>query len=115
MKGSFTPEGKLVAGGMSRIFIWNRTPRDAEADPDVVLRPATYRNGDAVRRGSLVAVASTGSEFCVAITESARTVGDVIERINAAATAIFRFNIGMLWVLAGSCAAGVALRLIGLV
>ena len=26
----------------------------------------------------------------------------------AAATAIFRFNIGMLWVLAGSCAAGVA-------
>jgi chromate transporter len=28
----------------------------------------------------------------------------------AAATAIFRLNIGMLWVLAGSCAAGVALR-----
>ena len=28
----------------------------------------------------------------------------------AAATAIFRFNIGMLWVLAGSCAAGVACR-----
>jgi chromate transporter len=33
----------------------------------------------------------------------------------AAATAIFRLNIGMLWVLAGSCAAGVALRLIGIV
>jgi chromate transporter len=32
----------------------------------------------------------------------------------AAATAIFRLNIGMLWVLAGSCAAGVALRLAGL-
>ena len=32
----------------------------------------------------------------------------------AAATAIFRFNIGMLWVLAGSCAAGVALRFAGL-
>src|SRR5215207_1621040 len=31
----------------------------------------------------------------------------------AAATAIFRFNIGMLWVLAGSCAAGVAMRLAG--
>jgi chromate transporter len=31
----------------------------------------------------------------------------------AAATAIFRFNIGMLTVLAGSCAAGVALRLAG--
>lgn len=33
----------------------------------------------------------------------------------AAATAIFRLNIGMLWVLAGSCAAGVALRLLGIV
>ena len=32
----------------------------------------------------------------------------------AAATAIFRFDIGMLWVLAGSCAAGVALRFAGL-
>jgi chromate transporter len=31
----------------------------------------------------------------------------------AAATAIFRFNVGMLTVLVGSCAAGVALRLIG--
>jgi chromate transporter len=31
----------------------------------------------------------------------------------AAATAIFRFNVGMLTVLAGSCFAGVALRLIG--
>ncbi len=31
----------------------------------------------------------------------------------AAATAIFRLNIGMLWVLAGSCAAGVAMRLAG--
>jgi len=33
----------------------------------------------------------------------------------AAATAIFRLNIGMLWVLAGSCAAGVALRLTGMI
>lgn len=33
----------------------------------------------------------------------------------AAATAIFRLNVGMLWVLAGSCAAGVALRLLGAV
>jgi chromate transporter len=33
----------------------------------------------------------------------------------AAATAIFRLNIGMLWVLAGSCAAGVALRFAGVV
>ena len=33
----------------------------------------------------------------------------------AAATAIFRLNIGMLWVLAGSCAAGVAMRFAGVV
>ena len=33
----------------------------------------------------------------------------------AAATAIFRLNIGMLWVLAASCAAGLALRLAGVV
>ena len=33
----------------------------------------------------------------------------------AAATAIFRFNIGMLTVLAGSCAAGVLLRLLGVI
>ena len=33
----------------------------------------------------------------------------------AAATAIFRFNVGMLTVLAGSCAAGVLLRLAGLI
>jgi chromate transporter len=33
----------------------------------------------------------------------------------AAATAIFRFNMGMLTVLAGSCAAGVVLRLVGVI
>jgi chromate transporter len=33
----------------------------------------------------------------------------------AAATAIFRFNMGMLTVLAGSCAAGVVLRLLGII
>jgi chromate transporter len=33
----------------------------------------------------------------------------------AAATAIFRFNLGMLWVLGGSCVAGVALRLVGII
>jgi len=32
----------------------------------------------------------------------------------AAATAMFRFNVGMVWVLAGSCAAGVAMRFAGL-
>jgi chromate transporter len=33
----------------------------------------------------------------------------------AAATAVFRFNMGMLTVLAGACAAGVAMRLAGVI
>jgi chromate transporter len=33
----------------------------------------------------------------------------------AAATAIFRFNLGMLWVLGGSCATGVLMRMAGLI
>jgi chromate transporter len=33
----------------------------------------------------------------------------------AAATAVFRFNAGMLTVLGGSCAAGVVLRLVGVI
>ena len=33
----------------------------------------------------------------------------------AAATAIFRFNLGMLWVLGGSCAAGVLMRVLGII
>jgi chromate transporter len=33
----------------------------------------------------------------------------------AAATAIFRFKLGMLTVLAGACAAGIVLRLVGVI
>jgi len=33
----------------------------------------------------------------------------------AAATAIFRFGLGMITVLAGSCAAGILLRLLGVI
>ncbi|TMJ89655.1 MAG: chromate transporter, partial [Alphaproteobacteria bacterium] len=33
----------------------------------------------------------------------------------AAASAIFRFNMGMLTVLGGSCAAGILLRLLGVI
>jgi chromate transporter len=33
----------------------------------------------------------------------------------AAATAVFRFNVGMLTVLAGSCVAGVTLRILGII
>lgn len=33
----------------------------------------------------------------------------------AAATAVFRFNLGMLTVLGGSCAAGITMRLVGII
>jgi DNA-binding beta-propeller fold protein YncE len=46
MKGSFAPDRELVLAGMSKLFIWNSTPRSDEVDADVILRPASYRNGD---------------------------------------------------------------------
>ena len=46
VKGSFTSEGKLIVGGMQSVYLWNKPPRNAETDADVVLHPATYRNGD---------------------------------------------------------------------
>lgn len=46
LKGSFTADGRLVMGGMSKVFLWNKPPQDTMTDADVVLRPATYRNGD---------------------------------------------------------------------
>jgi hypothetical protein len=46
LKGSFTPDGRLVVGGMSKLYIWNKPPQDAETDADVLLRPPAYRNGD---------------------------------------------------------------------
>ena len=46
LKGSFTADGKLVAGGIQSVYLWSKVPRDANSDADVVLRPASYRNGD---------------------------------------------------------------------
>lgn len=46
VKGSLTPDGKLVVGGIQSVYIWNEPPRDAEIAADVVLRPPAYRNGD---------------------------------------------------------------------
>lgn len=46
VKGSFTPDGRLVVGGMQFVYLWNKAPRNAETNAEVVLRPATYRNGD---------------------------------------------------------------------
>jgi DNA-binding beta-propeller fold protein YncE len=65
IKGSFTRQGGLVAGGMSRIFLFHKTPQDAETDADVLLRPAAYRNGDGpdavVANGRLYACSYNGN------------------------------------------------------
>jgi chromate transporter len=57
-------------------------------------------------------VRSLGLSFDMPVLSSIDIAAFVLSA--AAATAIFRLNIGMLWVLAGSCAAGVALRLTGM-
>jgi DNA-binding beta-propeller fold protein YncE len=46
VKGALTPGGGLVVAGIQSIYLFNKPPRDAETDADVVLRPQTYRNGD---------------------------------------------------------------------
>jgi flagellar hook-associated protein 2 len=43
----------------------------------------TYRNGDAVRRGSFKITDSAGTEYSVTIPEAAKTIGDVLDRVNA--------------------------------
>ena len=46
LKGTFTPDRKLVLAGFRSIYIWNQPPRDIQTDAAVVLRPDSYRNGD---------------------------------------------------------------------
>ncbi len=46
LKGTLTPDRKLLLGGMTRLYLWNVPPRDTQTDADVVLRPPSYRNGD---------------------------------------------------------------------
>src|SRR5947207_9685093 len=58
-------------------------------------------------------VRSFGLSFDMPVLSSVDIAAFVLSA--AAATAIFRLNIGMLWVLAGSCAAGVAPRLAGVI
>lgn len=45
-KGSPTSDGGLVLAGIQSVFIWNKRPLDAQTDPDVMLMPQGYRNGD---------------------------------------------------------------------
>jgi chromate transporter len=63
--------------------------------------------------GKTVPVRSFGLSFDMPVWSSLDPAALVLAL--AAATAIFRFNIGMLTVLAGSCAAGVGLRLVGVI
>ena len=60
-----------------------------------------------------IPVRSFGLSFDMPITASIDVAAPVLAV--AAATAVFRFNLGMLTVLAGSCVAGVALRLAGMI
>ena len=46
MKGTFTADGKLLLASMNSLYVWNTPPSDTQTDADVVLRPASYRNGD---------------------------------------------------------------------
>jgi hypothetical protein len=46
MKGTFTGDGRLIMSGIQSVYIWGRTPQDAQTRPDLILRPPSYRNGD---------------------------------------------------------------------
>jgi len=46
VKGTFTPDGKLVIAGMRSLSVWNRAPQSDSEKPDMTLSPAGYRNGD---------------------------------------------------------------------
>jgi chromate transporter len=60
-----------------------------------------------------VAVRSSGLSFDMPVFSSVDIAALIL--VVAAATAVFRFNLGMLTVLGGSCAAGVLLRLLGVI
>jgi DNA-binding beta-propeller fold protein YncE len=46
LKGTLTPDRKLILAGINSIYIWNTPPHDSSTDAAVVLRPNSYRNGD---------------------------------------------------------------------
>jgi DNA-binding beta-propeller fold protein YncE len=46
LKGTFTPDRKLILAGNNSIYIWKTPPRDSQTDAAVMLRPDSYRNGD---------------------------------------------------------------------
>ncbi|MBL7794887.1 MAG: hypothetical protein JNJ90_00145 [Saprospiraceae bacterium] len=48
IKGVKLPGEKLVAGGLSSIYLWDNLPTTAGHAPNLVLKPPMYKNGDGV-------------------------------------------------------------------
>ncbi|MBX7245223.1 MAG: hypothetical protein K1X53_06970 [Candidatus Sumerlaeaceae bacterium] len=46
LKGTKTPEGKLVAGGLQNIYVWNTMPTSAADLPSYSMVNSYYKNGD---------------------------------------------------------------------
>jgi hypothetical protein len=45
IKGTVLPDGKLIAGGLSRFYLWNKVPVSSTA-PDLTIQLNLYKNGD---------------------------------------------------------------------
>ncbi|MBL7828923.1 MAG: T9SS type A sorting domain-containing protein [Saprospiraceae bacterium] len=48
IKGEKLPTGQLVAGGLQSIYIWNQMPTNGSQQPNLILQPDMYKNGDGV-------------------------------------------------------------------
>ncbi len=46
IKGAKLPDGKLVAGGLSAVYVWSATPTTAAQNPALTVRNNFYKNGD---------------------------------------------------------------------
>ncbi len=48
IKGVKLPDGKLMAGGIQSVYVWNTLPTSAAQSPNLTLMPSYYKNGDGV-------------------------------------------------------------------
>lgn len=46
IKGTKLPDGKLVAGGLAAVYVWDNVPTTAAQNPSLTLRNNFYKNGD---------------------------------------------------------------------
>lgn len=69
VKGVKTATGGLVAGGINSIYVWNAMPTGSGQDPDIVLTPSMYKNGDGpdvlVIKGRLYVTNYNGNDLLV--------------------------------------------------